>query len=70
VARQHQPVNPDDEDDIVPDQHAAFGIQRAQQKSREPAWRDLGLERLMTEAPPRHSQARAGAQTAATRGLR
>jgi hypothetical protein len=41
-----QPLNPEDEDDVVPDQHAAFGIQRATQKSREPAWRDLGLEEL------------------------
>lgn len=47
----HQPLNPDDEDDVVPDQHAAFGIQRATQKAREPAWRDLGLEKLMTSGP-------------------
>lgn len=62
MAPQHQPLNPDDEDDVVPDQHAAFGIQRAQQKSREPAWRDLGLDRLMTAGPPqKQSQASAGA---------
>ena len=48
VPPQHQPINPDDEDDVVPDQHAAFGIQRATQKPREPAWRDLGLDRLMS----------------------
>ncbi|KAH9839656.1 Anaphase-promoting complex subunit 13 [Teratosphaeria destructans] len=52
VAPQHRPINPDDEDDVVPDQHAAFGIQRATQKAREPAWKDLGLERLMREGPP------------------
>lgn len=52
VPAKHQPTNPDDEDDIVPDQHAAFGIQRATQKAREPAWRDLGLDRLMTDGPP------------------
>ena len=52
VPPQHQPINPDDEDDIVPDQHAAFGIQRATQKTREPMWRDLGLESLMTDGPP------------------
>lgn len=52
VPAKHQPSNPDDEDDIVPDQHAAFGIQRATQKAREPAWRDLGLDRLMTDRPP------------------
>lgn len=61
VAPQHQPLNPDDEDDVVPDQHAAFGIQRATQKAREPAWRDLGLEGLMVGGPPVERQARGGA---------
>jgi len=54
------PLNPEDEDDVVPDMHAAFGIQRALGQDtqaggegsgagaqREPAWRDLGLERLL-----------------------
>ena len=44
---QHQPLNPEDEDDVVPDMHAAFGIQRATQKQKEPGWRDLGLVELM-----------------------
>lgn len=74
VEPRHQPLNPDDEDDVVPDQHAAFGIQRAQNKGREPAWRDLGLERLMSEGPPKKSgQASAGANHvfgAASRVLR
>ncbi|KAF2486241.1 Apc13p protein-domain-containing protein [Neohortaea acidophila] len=61
VARQHQPINPDDEDDVIPDQHAAFGIQRATQKPREPAWRDLGLQSLMTAGPPTGQQAHGGA---------
>ncbi|KAM3423508.1 hypothetical protein BST61_g936 [Cercospora zeina] len=73
VAPQHQPLNPDDEDDVVPDQHAAFGIQRAQQKTREPAWRDLGLHTLMSDAPPartkRNGQATGGAMRA-TRVMR
>jgi hypothetical protein len=56
VPPQHQPINPDDEDDIVPDQHAAFGIQRATQKVKEPAWRDLGLDRLMSAQPPNNSK--------------
>ena len=60
VPPQHQPINPDDEDDVVPDQHAAFGIQRATQKPHEPAWRDLGLESLMTSGPP-NGQANGGA---------
>ncbi|KAL2357636.1 Apc13p protein-domain-containing protein [Cryomyces antarcticus] len=47
VPAQHQPLNPEDEDDVVPDQHAAFGIQRATMRQREPAWKDLGLDGLM-----------------------
>lgn len=47
LAPQHQPLNPEDEDDVVPDMHAAFGIQRATQKQKEPGWRDLGLVELM-----------------------
>ncbi|CAN9308508.1 hypothetical protein CUC08_Gglean010787 [Alternaria sp. MG1] len=46
-----QPVNPEDEDDVVPDQHAAFGIQRATQSKKEPTWRDLGLEELLRRGP-------------------
>lgn len=52
VPSQHQPVNPEDEDDVVPDQHAAFGIQRATQGHKEPAWKDLGLGDLMNKGPP------------------
>jgi hypothetical protein len=51
VPPHHQPVNPEDEDDVVPDQHAAFGIQRATQKKREKAWKDLGLAELMKKGP-------------------
>lgn len=57
VPPQHQPVNPEDEDDVVPDQHAAFGIQRATQKEKEPAWKDLGLTELMSRGPKRGSGA-------------
>lgn len=46
-----QPLNPEDEDDVVPDQHAAFGIQRATQARREPTWRDLGLDELLSRGP-------------------
>ncbi|KAL2207947.1 Apc13p-domain-containing protein [Sarocladium strictum] len=52
VPPQHQPVNPEDEDDVVPDQHAAYGIQRATQRVNEPAWKDLGLADLMNKGPP------------------
>ncbi|KAI9860757.1 MAG: hypothetical protein M1813_005680 [Trichoglossum hirsutum] len=51
VPPHHQPINPEDEDDVVPDQHAAFGITRAQQKTREPAWKDLGLNELLRQGP-------------------
>ncbi|KAJ6144898.1 hypothetical protein N7470_008793 [Penicillium chermesinum] len=47
VQPQHQPPNPEDEDDVVPDQHAAFGITRAMERRREAVWRDLGLEALV-----------------------
>ena len=46
-----QPLNPEDEDDVVPDQHAAFGIQRATQGKREASWRDLGLDELVRRGP-------------------
>lgn len=45
---QYQPPNPEDEDDVVPDQHAAFGISRAMERRREGVWRDLGLEGLVS----------------------
>ena len=51
----NQPINPEDEDDVVPDQHAAFGIQRATQKTKETAWKDLGLGDLMKKGPGRES---------------
>jgi hypothetical protein len=51
VPPQHQPINPEDEDDVVPDQHAAFGIQRATQKATGTAWKDLGLGDLMKKGP-------------------
>ncbi|MCJ1329800.1 hypothetical protein MMC10_006481 [Thelotrema lepadinum] len=57
VPAQHQPINPEDEDDVVPDQHAAFGIQRATQAKREPAWKDLGLEELVIRGPKDDSAA-------------
>lgn len=51
VPAHNQPINPEDEDDVVPDQHAAFGIQRATQKVKEPAWKDLGLAELTKKGP-------------------
>lgn len=60
VPPHHQPINPEDEDDVVPDQHAAFGIQKATQRAREPAWKDLGLADLMRRGPPTTAAAVAG----------
>ncbi|KAF9874892.1 apc13 domain protein [Colletotrichum karsti] len=51
VPPQHQPINPEDEDDVVPDQHAAFGIAKATQRQKEAAWKDLGLSGLMNRGP-------------------
>ena len=51
-----QPINPEDEDDVVPDMHAAFGIIRAlgtgeeRGVAQESAWRDLGLGQLVDGA--------------------
>lgn len=60
-------MNPEDEDDVVPDMHAAFGINRAlgqgqegasgaggvgtMGQRREPVWRDFGLEELVSRGP-------------------
>ncbi|AEO63014.1 uncharacterized protein THITE_2169356 [Thermothielavioides terrestris NRRL 8126] len=56
-----QPINPEEEDDVVPDQHAAYGVQKATQKVREPAWKDLGLAELMARGPaPGTSMRRTG----------
>jgi hypothetical protein len=63
-----QPVNPEDEDDVVPDQHAAFGIQRATQTKKEPTWRDLGLDELLRRGPGEGSTSR-GAGTSAAGGV-
>ncbi|CAI7589560.1 unnamed protein product [Penicillium manginii] len=62
VAPQHQPPNPEDEDDVVPDQHAAFGIARAMERRREAVWRDLGLQALVS------GQGHGGGAVAATTG--
>jgi hypothetical protein len=56
-----QPINPEEEDDVVPDQHAAYGVQKATQKAKEPAWSDFGLAELMARGPkPGASKGRAG----------
>ncbi|KAI0024406.1 Apc13p protein-domain-containing protein [Xylariomycetidae sp. FL0641] len=59
VPAAHAPLNPEDEDDVVPDQHAAFGIAKAAAAARggggagprESAWKDLGLAALMRKGP-------------------
>ncbi|KAK9446721.1 uncharacterized protein V1518DRAFT_423366 [Limtongia smithiae] len=37
VPPEYQPINPEDEDDVVPDQHAAFGILLSQLRRYRPA---------------------------------
>ena len=64
---QHQPLNPEDEDDVVPDQHAAFGIAKATKETREPAWRDLRLAELVA-ANAREGETSAGAGAQASGG--
>lgn len=63
----YQPINPEDEDDVVPDQHAAFGIARAMdaagRRRVEPVWRDLGMRELVRG----ETLARGGAQRMAIR---
>jgi hypothetical protein len=45
---EYQPLNPEDEEDVVPAMHAAFGIQRAAAaRGKGEGWRDLGLEKLL-----------------------
>jgi hypothetical protein len=58
VPLQHQALNPEDEDDVVPDQHAAFGITRATREVRGTAWKDLGLGELMRRGPPKGTTAK------------
>jgi Apc13p protein len=75
----YQPINPEDEDDVVPDQHAAFGIARAMDavgRRAEPLWRDLGLqevvrgERLAGGGMPGLQATTAGSAASAAVGLR
>lgn len=51
MPRHLQPPNPEHEDGVVPDQHAAFGITRATQAKREIAWQDLALDELVRKGP-------------------
>ncbi len=66
VLPQHQPINPEDEDDVVPSQHAAFGIRRATQPATQPAWKDLGLAAVMYKDP---SKKNIGKSTSSVRTL-
>lgn len=53
VPSEHQPISPEDDDDVIPDQYATFGITKNQQKLKEPAWKDLALNELLNNAPPK-----------------
>lgn len=52
VLPEHEPVNPEEEEDIVPDQQAAFGITKSQQnRRRQAAWKDLSIKELLYNGP-------------------
>jgi hypothetical protein len=51
---------------VVPDQHAAFGMQKPTQHVREPSWKDLGMAVLLRKGPP--SKAKWGAKTGVSAG--
>lgn len=70
VPPHHQPINPEDEDDVVPDQHAAFGITKATQKTKETAWKDLGLAELMRRGPGGGSSGSGGSAGPAKRAAK
>ncbi|CAN6624280.1 hypothetical protein TRVA0_009S03092 [Trichomonascus vanleenenianus] len=54
VPPEHQPVNPEEEDDMITEQQGMMGIARSHQKAAEPAWRDLALNDLLNNAPSTH----------------
>jgi hypothetical protein len=68
-----QPINPEDEDDVVPDQHAAFGIKAAIKKQNEggeqPRWRDLRLEELVRGIAEGQSNGGAGSGAVGGEGI-
>lgn len=52
VLPEHEPVNVEEDEDVVPDQHAAFGIAKSQQSRRRPtAWKDLSVKDLLYNGP-------------------
>ncbi|KAF8450033.1 Apc13p protein-domain-containing protein [Kalaharituber pfeilii] len=54
VPPHHQPINPEDEDDVIPDQHVyklPLESHELFKKTHETAWKDLGLQDLMKKAP-------------------
>ena len=67
---EHQPRNPEDEDDVVPDQHAAFGIQQATQAGREVVWRDFGLDELVARGGEAGAPGNGGGHRGMGRGSR
>lgn len=57
VLPEHEPANPEEDEDVVPDQHAAFGITKSQQnKRRQAAWKDLAIKELLYNGPDAHSK--------------
>uniref|UniRef100_A0A060T2Q4 ARAD1A10373p n=1 Tax=Blastobotrys adeninivorans TaxID=409370 RepID=A0A060T2Q4_BLAAD len=51
VPPEHEPADTDEDDELAPDQYAAFGIIKSRQKASEPVWKDLGLRELAESGP-------------------
>lgn len=53
VAPEHEPINPEEDDDVIPDQqHASFGLAKSQQnKLNRSNWKDLRTKELLFQGP-------------------
>lgn len=53
VPPENQPINPDDDDDLIPDQQASFGVLKSQQQraAAQATWKDLRLKELLHRGP-------------------
>jgi hypothetical protein len=52
VAPEHEPINPEDDDDIIPDQqHASFGLAKSHQNNSRSHWKDLKTKELLFQGP-------------------
>lgn len=51
IAPEHEPINPEDNDDIIPDQHASFGLAKSHQNNNRSHWKDLQTKELLFQGP-------------------